>query len=451
MLRSTCRIYAAVTLYVAASLGCSSDKQAGPAANGSLTVTVNASGDGVPGSVTISGPNGYTRTLAATATLSGLAPGSYTILADSSTAPDSVVGTITDTGTVTGSPATVTANTTATASVSYATKDRHGGLWIANNFYHTIPEYSSAQLRASGAPVPADTLATAVSTPAGLALDANGNMWVSSNSDTLVMYSPAARNAGGSTAPTAVLFVDDAIQVEAENLAFDAEGDLWVANCGGNLEKFTPSQLAAGGIQGPAITISGGPLSCPWGITVDSSGNVWVADHAANDIVEYSAAQAAAGGTPTPVVTITSGSVSLPVSASFDRSGTLWVANSGNHTVVGWTSDLLAASGSTAPAITITIGSHPHGTAFDNRGTLWVTDEEGVVSGLTSAQLAAGGSPVPSVVLTGPALSGYVPEQPLFDPGATAVGVSAARVRASFRSMPPAAPHDGTRSKPHTG
>jgi sugar lactone lactonase YvrE len=437
------RGHRAFVLGVAALLACNSSNHVAPAATGSLTVTINPA-DGTTPSVTITGPNAYNKTIGTTQTLSGLALGSYTVVADSAVGPDSIVGTLTDTGAVTGSPATVVAGAAANVTVTYALEHRVGGLWVANN-NGTLPELASNQLRHSGKPVPAETLATAVSGPGGLALDASGNMWVSNFSrDTLLMYTPAARNAGGATPPSRVLqsTVLKGSGAGAAQLAFDANGNLWVPSCsGGILVEFTAAQLAAGGTQTPFVTITGGGIvKCPFSLAFDGHGNVWVADAQRSHIVEYSAAQLAAGGTPTPVDTIgaNSGSLHGPTGLAFDASGNLWVSNiPPTNSVVEYTPAQLAAGGAPPPQVIITMpsGAYPFGIAFDKRGTLWVSDNNhGVMYGLTSAQLTATGAPTPAIADTVSVMSGFFPEQPLFDPYATAVGVSTARVRS------PAAP-----------
>ena len=111
-----------------------------------------------------------------------------------------MVGTITDTGHVVGSPAVLTNGVTTPAVVTYSTKGRVGGLWVANNAYRTIPEVASSQLRLERDGPAGGVLATAAIAARGLAIDQSGDMWESSeSSDSLIMYSPAARNAGGDT------------------------------------------------------------------------------------------------------------------------------------------------------------------------------------------------------------------------------------------------------------
>lgn len=55
-------------------------------ATGGIAVTVSGLPAGTNGSVTVTGPNGYTRSLTSTQTLTGLTPGSYTVTAASVTA-----------------------------------------------------------------------------------------------------------------------------------------------------------------------------------------------------------------------------------------------------------------------------------------------------------------------------------------------------------------------------
>jgi sugar lactone lactonase YvrE len=425
---------------VGSVIGCSASKQMAPKPTGSMTVTVNAA-DGTEPSVVITGPNSFSATITSTQTLSGLSIGSYAIVADSAVGPDSVVGTIIDTGSVTGSPATVANSATAAVSVSYAMKRRVGGLWLANNSNGTVPELASSQLRHSGRTVPAETLATKVSGPAGLALDASGNMWESSwKSDSLLMYTPAARNAFGGAPPSKVI-VSTALQrvrhvggpisllrPGGESLAFDAHGNLWVPNCGtGTILEFTLSQLAAGGTQTPAVTI-GGAGGCPFALAFDTAGNVWVSDAGGSHISEFSAAQLRASASPIPIDTI--GALGNTSGLAFDAKGNLWVASSSNRSVFEFTPAQQAAGGAPIPTVTVTmpIGALLYGAAFDRRGSLWVSDvNNGIVYALTSSQLATS-SPTPAVADTVSWGGSFQPEQLLFDPYVTAAGVSAARM-----------------------
>ena len=275
------RRFSVVLALCAVAAACSSSKGTAPAPTGSMTVTVTTANGATP-AVVISGPNGYTKTVTSTQTLTGLAVGNYVIAADSAVTPDSVVGSIIDTGAATGSPASVTANATATASVKYAMKDRVGGMWVANNNDPTIPDLSANQLRSGGTITPAETLATQVGGPAGLAIDSNGTMWESTMSgDTLLGYSPAARNSGA--APT-ITITSSSFSVP-ECMAFDGHGNLWIADVNAGLLEFTPSQLAASGARTPNVVIApGSVMHEAFALAFDANGNAWIADLASSHI-----------------------------------------------------------------------------------------------------------------------------------------------------------------------
>jgi secreted PhoX family phosphatase len=270
------------------------------------------------------------------------------------------------------------------------------------------------------------------------------------------MYAPAARNAGGTLAPTTVI-VSGALD-NANGIAFDTHGDLWVANCGGgNLLEYSGAQLAAGGSQSPNATINGGArLLCPYSLAFDANGNVWVADDSLDHVVQYSAAQLTAGGstTPVPVDTIGSnnGSLNHTTSLAFDAGGDLWVGNDSSPTVVEYAPGLLAAGGAPAPTAIITLptGTDPYGLAFDMRGTLWVSDgANSTMYGLAASQLAATGAPAPSIVIGVGMTNFFEPQQPLFDPYATPALVSTAPQPLRSPKLPAARMRGGVRHRRH--
>jgi hypothetical protein len=160
--------------------------------------------------------------------------------------------------------------------------------------------------------------------------------------------------------------------------------------------------------------------------------------------VEYSAAQLATGGmsiTPFDAIGANGGSLTKPTLAVFDASGTLWVATAadrgvGSNSLQGFTPAQLSAGGSPTPhtSIAMPAGSYPYGLAFDNRGSLWITDSnKNSVYAFTSSQLAAGGAQAPSVTLSWSSPN-YSASQPLFDPYVTVPAPSASIQRSVLRA-----------------
>ena len=98
---------------------------------------------------------------------------------------------------------------------------------------------------------------------------------------------------------------------------------------------------------------------------------------------------------------------------AFDGTGNLWVANgnfSGVNTVVDFTPSQLAASGTPAPTVVLSANSgslgNPAGLAFDASGDLWVANVAGSLVEFTPSQLVTSGDPAPNATVTGTSLSG---------------------------------------------
>jgi len=112
------RAMAVTSMALLALSACSSDDD-GPTtpttpANGTLVVTVSGLPTGVNAALTVAGPSNFSRTATASTTLS-VAPGSYTVAAAQVTQ-----NTTRYNATISGSPATVASNASATVTVAYS-------------------------------------------------------------------------------------------------------------------------------------------------------------------------------------------------------------------------------------------------------------------------------------------------------------------------------------------
>jgi hypothetical protein len=134
--------------------------------HGSLKVDIHGLPSGVNANVTVTGPGNYKATLTATngQTLTGLAPGSYTIEAGDVTVSGDV-GEDVYTGTVKGSPVSVQEGATSSASVTYTTTTGDLSVTIGG-----LPEGTNANVTVSG-PGGYNQHLTASATLRGLAPD----------------------------------------------------------------------------------------------------------------------------------------------------------------------------------------------------------------------------------------------------------------------------------------
>jgi sugar lactone lactonase YvrE len=154
-------------------------------------------------------------------------------------------------------------------------------------------------------------------------------------------------------------------------IAVDSSGNLWVADSANNrLEKFGPEgkYLATVGEAGSEP----GKLNNPEGVAIDSKGNLWVADTNNNRIEEfgpegkYLATVGEAGSE--------NGKLKAPAAVVFDSKGNLWVADTANNRVQEFNTEdkyvfQFGSVGSEPGKL-----SEPQGIAIDGEGHIWVSD-----------------------------------------------------------------------------
>jgi hypothetical protein len=404
---------------------------------------------GAAASVVVTGPQGYTKTVTSTTTLTGVPIGTYALTAATVVGTDSIVGTA-YAGMVSGSPASVSASGTATVTVTYSARGGTGALWLVGGLPYANGSvqsaalaYGAAQLR-TGSGSPSVTLSFP-STLGGninasaVAVDSAGNLWVANqNTHAVVKYTPDALAATGAPTPAATVTMADSSGTVA--LAFDPKGNLWVVNqWAGTINEFTPAQLVSG-TPTPVVTIQDGLHGSysnqtgnnPIAIAFDSAGNLWIANTNDN-VIEYAANQLTSSGSPAPAVTLSPGTpasiadtaFNTPYALAFDHQGNLWVAMAAGS-FFEFPPSVLTVSGVPTARMKLTPPQSPGQTpfpvavAFDNSGNLWF----GMLAGLsigeyTAAQIAAGGNPAPAVTIK---LSGSLsPTAIAFDPHSTSL------------------------------
>ena len=109
-------------------------------------------------------------------------------------------------------------------------------------------------------------------------------------------------------------------------VAVDATGNVWVSSAANSVSEFSP----IGATLSPAGGYTTGSLSKPSAIAIDLSGNAWV-----TNLTGSVTSIAPLGASAT---NFTAGGFNQPSSIAIDGSGNVWVANGGNGTVSGLSS-----------------------------------------------------------------------------------------------------------------
>jgi uncharacterized protein (TIGR03437 family) len=213
--------------------------------------------------------------------------------------------------------------------------------------------------------------------PSGLALDGNGNVWISDTANAHIRVVSAASGQINTV-------LGGAGQINSPlQITFDPNQNLIIADAAGNrIRELTSPQgalltLAGTGFPGnsgdgfPAISTS---LSTPGGVAMGSNGNIYIAD-TGNDRVRR-----IAGGV---LITVAGNGqpgfngdgsgpgsqLHTPAGLCVDSAGNLYIADSGNNRIRQLTPD-----GNLKTILGPDQLSGPRGVAIDSAGNLWIAD-----------------------------------------------------------------------------
>ncbi len=213
--------------------------------------------------------------------------------------------------------------------------DSSENMWVGAEDGKVILMYTPAQYAASGNPTPnvilnADSFK--FSSPSHLAFDSAGNLWVvdedraNGQGGNGEIFRYDKDQITGLTAGTQNIDPVFGIAlpgfVHLETIAFDGGGNLWEADQqGNNIYQFSASQLTGTGLSQnltPAVVLSaahrGGAcnrtLDGPYGLAVDGSGDLFVANDRTHggclgSLAEFSAGSIETSGSPKPELFIT--------------------------------------------------------------------------------------------------------------------------------------------------
>lgn len=237
--------------------------------------------------------------------------------------------------------------------------------------------------------------------PEGIAVDSAGNVYVSDAADNRVRkISPSGLiqtvagngNAGfsGDGGPGTAAQLN-----HPYGLAIDRGGNLFIADLGNSRVRKLDAQgqittVAGGGANSPSAAdigfATGAKLAAPRNVAIDLSGNLYVSDFSAQQVLRVSAQGilTTVAGTGKPGFSGDGAAAKLaqlssPAGLATDASGTLYVADSGNNRVRKVLGDAIS---------TVYVVTGPTGLAMSSVGTLYVAAPG--YFGTTARSLGAG-------------------------------------------------------------
>jgi streptogramin lyase len=213
---------------------------------------------------------------------------------------------------------------------------------------------------------------TASSSPQGIALGADGNLWFTESSSNKIgrittagVVTEFSTGLTGSSNPVGI--------------ALGPDGNMWFVECGaGNVDTITPSGIITQYTVGSVA---------PFGIAAGPDGNLWFTEKGTAKVGQIDTA----GTVDNEYATTTAGSHPLVITAGPD--GNLWfVENTGNN--IG----RVTTDGTVKEFPVPTAGSFPAGIVAGPDGNLWFTEFSGekvgvITTGGTITEFPAAGSP----------------------------------------------------------
>lgn len=315
--------------------------------------------------------------------------------------------------------------------------DSHGFIYVANgsDSQEKLDSVLVFSPGSNGNAAPARVIsgpATLLSDPNGIAVDSNGNVFVTSHkvedqrsSAAVLIYAPGAT---GNVAPIESIDGDCAKLYMSGGIALGPDGKIYVTNPGApgpqGIVVFTVQNVAPGMIGQcltPTANIAGDKtqIDGPWGIAVDPAGNMYVPNSEANED-SIGVFSAGADGNVAPSVTIESPtSISSPSAVAIASNGQIYVANGGGQDDPPAGSNIITIypprSYANVKELAIISAddlndkpgiSFPEAIAVDAHGRIYVADNWGIGknSNGRGAVFAAGsnGNVAPIATITGP-------------------------------------------------
>jgi streptogramin lyase len=242
--------------------------------------------------------------------------------------------------------------------------------------------------------------------PGGMAIDAHGNIYISDTFNNRIRKMTPDGTVTTIAGTGVAGYTPDGPAASAQfyapaGLAVDAQGNIYVADYGNNMirkisaDGTTVSTVAGNGfsgfVDGEALKVAA--FNGPSGVAVDTKGNVFVADQNNNQIrkIYNGKVSLVAGLNPgytnatVDSTNVIWGAFNHPSAIAVGNDGNIYVADRGNSAIRKITfPGRVITTIAGGPSQTALIGL-PSGLAIDLNNNIFITDENGKVIELTSA------------------------------------------------------------------
>ncbi len=218
----------------------------------------------------------------------------------------------------------------------------------------------------------------------GVAVDSQGNVYISDWSGRLLKETPSGVGFGGYTQSVILSGLSD-----PNHVAVDSQENVYLADSSGRVLKETPS----GGtyLQTVIATAAANGITQPSGVAVDQYGNVYVSDFTGGEVYKETLS---AGSYTQSAVTSTADGLFEPSGVAVDANGNVFIADIGNNRVVEE-----KPSGSSYVQSVLASGlNQPFGVSVDSGGNVYIADS---TNNRILKETLSNGSYVQSVLVTG--------------------------------------------------
>jgi sugar lactone lactonase YvrE len=293
----------------------------------------------------------------------GLAQGAL-VLADSAgaaLATADLYGTGLGAG-LTADPGTVTSIGSGLKTPISVALDASGDLFIADSGSNKVWEIAKGNTTLQ-------SIGSGLAGPSGVAADGLGNVYIADTGNNRIVQIPVVNEALSTSAQTVLIPEGTIVAGSPLNnpagVSVDAQGNLYIADTGNSRVVFLPpaDNWSAEG----ALTLGSG-FERPLAVTVASSGLIYIADSGNGKVYSISYPAEAVGKT------LVATGFNDPSALAVDAAGDLFVVDKGNSQVLRIPN--LSGSLVTTSALNVSLGiADPYGLAIDQEGNLYVSDD----------------------------------------------------------------------------